>query len=124
MSRLPQRLLGFYVVTMIPVTLAHLDGVGPGLLAGELVDSLVTTALFTGIFAAGSLLGSPSSAAGGGRQLVTGAAAGVVLWGLLWLGWSASAALKPWALVVNCSAIFAAGCVSSSLPPRRAVADA
>ncbi|MEM1246986.1 MAG: hypothetical protein AAGA81_04825 [Acidobacteriota bacterium] len=118
------RSLGFFVVTLTPVTLKHLEGIDPRLLTGELLDSLVTTIFFTLIFAVGSLLAASAPLASERLQLLTGAAAGVALWGLLWLGWSASTALAPWSLLLNCSAIFAAGFVSSHLLQRRTVATA
>lgn len=122
MSSLVLRSLGFAAVTLIPVTMAHLEGVEPRLVAGEVLDGLVTTTLFTVVFAAGSLLGPAASSARERRQLFVGAATGVALWSLLWLAWSASAALAPWALLIHCTAIFLAGYLSSRLLHRHVVA--
>ncbi len=120
MNRALLRSLGFALPTLSLVTAMHLAR-EPG--AGEALDGVVSGMFFTLVFLVACLVrerfaGAPRSAAAG-RSALHGGFTAVVVWVLLWLGWSLplAAPLRDSALLVNSLAIAAAAWCAPQGPP-------
>lgn len=110
------RATGFFAVTLVPVTFEHLRELP---VAGEVVDAVFSSLVFTLVFAVGGFPARPEDKKAL-RDLAAGAFAAVVLWGFLFVLWSAvpaeaAASLAPIALWFHMTAMFGVGFIAARI---------
>ena len=120
--------LGFFTLTLIPVTVDHL--IEQPVLA-ELPDALLTTAVFTGFFTLGQLLGEritgPPPTLEAAHPLLRGALAALLFTVCIWAFWlgvgpAGRQALQALAMPLHVFLALALGLILAGWRGRRAAA--